>query len=303
MERDRIMGDIRGNVFDIQRYSIHDGQGIRTTVFLKGCPLRCRWCANPESWTSAPQLFFSEARCIKCGTCARFDGIVMEEPGPVIDRTKCKEIAEIAAACPSGALSVKGKLMTVSEVMAEAAKDIPFYNKSNGGVTLSGGEPLLQPEFAAALLRACKEKGLHTIIETSGAAGWKNLKEVLPYTDQFFYDVKLAGSDLHERFTGMKNDTILSNLKRLKESGADVCVRVPVIPGVNDDKEELKNIVQVLKDLEVNRYELLPFHQYGKGKYKSCGMEYELCELEQMPAEKFEILSSYFDECAGIKHS
>lgn len=288
------MKDTIGNVFDIQRYSIHDGPGIRTTVFLKGCPLRCKWCANPESWSAAPQLFFSEARCIKCGICTAFEGITMGDEGPVIERENLGDITEIAKACPSGALSVKGRNMTVAEVMEEVVKDIPFYKKSNGGVTASGGDPLLQAGFVEQLFKACQEKNLHTIIETSGYAPWESLERILPYTDQFFYDIKLGDCGLHEKYTGVHNTKIIDNLVQLIKAGADVCVRIPVVPTVNDSEEELKRIAQILKNCGISKYELLPFHQYGKGKYKSCGIEYGLEDLETIPVERMEILSDYF---------
>lgn len=291
------MMDTIGNVFDIQRYSIHDGPGIRTTVFLKGCPLRCKWCANPESWSASPQLFFSEARCIKCGACSAFEGITMTDNGPLIQREKCQDIVSIAEVCPSGALSVKGKNMTVAEVFHEIEKDIPFYERSGGGITASGGEPLLQSEFVKQLFQCCKERKLHTIIETSGSVPWENLESVIPYTDQFFYDIKLASSDLHEKYVGCDNSGIISNLKALVNAGAEVCVRVPVVPTVNDNKEELKEIAQILKSSGVSNYELLSFHQYGKGKYSSCGIEYELGDLEPLSADRKKALENYFEEC------
>lgn len=275
-----------GHVFDIQRYSIHDGPGIRTTVFVKGCPLRCKWCANPESWSASPQLFFSSARCIRCGACTQFEGITMGVDGPVIEREKCRDIGRIADVCPAGALSVKGRNMTVAEVMHEVEKDIPFYRRSGGGVTVSGGEPLLQKDFTVGLLAACKEKGLHTIIETAGDVPWESLEAVVPYTDQFFYDVKLVDNGLHRVCTGRENIQILSNLKKLAAAGAGLCVRIPMIPAVNDNEKELRAIAGVLKDSGISQYELLAFHQYGKGKYSSCGIHYELSDLEQMTDER-----------------
>ena len=286
-----------GNIFDIQRYSIHDGDGIRTTVFLKGCPLRCKWCANPESWSASAQLFFSQARCIKCGSCAVFEGIKMDADSLVIQREKCGDIAEIAKICPADALSVKGKRMTIAEVMEEISKDIPFYEKSSGGITLSGGEPLLQADFSEQLLKACKEKKLHTIIETSGYAEWEKFERVIPYTDQFFYDIKLADNDLHQKYTGLPNNKIIGNLKQLVETKADVCVRITIIPAVNDNEKELKEIAQLLRRVGVSKYELQSFHQYGKGKYHSCGIDYEFTETETLPAEKMKKISVIFDKC------
>jgi len=287
------MDIVTGNIFDIQRYSIHDGAGIRTTVFFKGCPLRCKWCSNPESWGSEPTLFFSKARCIRCGSCAAFDGITMGEDGPVIDRNLCTKIEDIAAICPTQGMTIKGKRMTVEAVMNEIVKDISFYRNSNGGVTLSGGEVLLQPRFARELLKECKQQGIHTIIETEGAVSWEAFEMVLPYVDSFFFDVKLADSVKHKQYTGAPNDEILSNLKKLINR-TTVCVRIPVIPGVNDNKEELGKIAKILRDYKVTEYELLSFHQYGKGKYTSCGIEYSMADAS-LPEESFHILKEYFD--------
>jgi len=294
MERDSV-DDIRGTVFDIQRYSIHDGEGIRTTVFLKGCPLRCKWCANPESWSDSPQLLYSGVRCIKCGTCSSYKGITMRDGNPVIQWDQCDDIVNLAEACPSGAMRVKGERMSVAEVMREVEKDIPFYKKSNGGVTISGGEPLLQADFVEQLLKACKEKGLHTLIETSGYVAWEAFERVLPFTDQFFYDVKLADNALHRKYTGVLNDRIMDNLARLAALGAAVCVRAPVIPTINDNVKELDNIAHILKECKISNFELLPFHQYGKGKYSSCGIAYELEELETMSDDAIKALSEHFN--------
>jgi len=287
------MDIITGNIFDIQRYSIHDGAGIRTTIFFKGCPLRCKWCSNPESWEAAPTLFFSKARCIQCGSCSTFDGITMGEAGPVIDRSLCTRIEDIAAVCPTQGMTIKGKQMTVEDIMSEIVKDTSFYRNSNGGVTLSGGEVLLQAHFARELLKECKQQGFHTIIETEGAVSWEAFEMVLPYVDSFYFDVKLADNEKHRQFTGMSNEGILDNLKRLI-GRAQVCVRIPVIPGVNDDEEELGRIVKILRDYNVAEYELLAFHQYGKGKYASCGIEYPMADAS-LPEESFHILKEYFD--------
>lgn len=289
------MDSIKGAVFDIQRYSLHDGEGIRTTVFFKGCPLRCAWCANPESWTSAPVLFFSQARCIKCGCCAAFKGIAMTKEGPIIHRDMCDDIEGIASVCPSGAMIIKGQQMTAKEVVDEVIKDLAFYERSGGGVTLSGGDPLLQPQFAAEILRLCKERGIHTVIETEGDVAFEAFEQVKPYTDQFFFDMKLADSNLHKKYTGTDNTRILHNLEKLCKE-AEVCVRIPIIPGVNNTEEELQNIANILCKFNIGEYELLAFHQYGKGKYKSCGIEYPMAEAESMSQEAFEVIKEYFDK-------
>lgn len=288
--------EAKGNVFDIQRYSIHDGEGIRTTVFLKGCPLRCKWCSNPESWKAKPQLFHSRARCIKCWLCTAFAGITKDTDGPNIewDKVRNEDLRDIAKVCPSQAMQVKGKLMTVSEVMKIVESDTMFYKQSNGGVTVSGGEALKQPEFVAELFKACKAKDINTAIETAGYVSWKDFEVVIPYTDHFFFDVKFADSNLHKKFVDKPNERILDNLEKLVKAGASVTVRIPIIPDVNDNKDELEAIAQTLKERGVSSYELLAFHQYGKGKYKSCGIEYEFEDVEQMPTDKMEKIRESF---------
>ncbi len=290
--------EIKGNVFDIQRYSIHDGEGIRTTVFLKGCSLRCKWCSNPESQASKPQLFHSPARCIKCWLCTAFCGITKGEDGPNIewDKVRDEDLHDIAKVCPSKAMQVKGSELSVEEVMEVVERDIPFYKQSGGGVTISGGEALLQSEFIAELFKACKEKDIHTAIETAGYVEWENIERVIPYTDHFYYDVKFANSNLHQKYVSAPNEKILENLNRLVQAGAKVTVRIPVIPNVNDSKEELGAMAQILKDKRITDYEFLAFHQYGKGKYKSCGMEYEFEDVEQMPKDRMEEIEEYFAE-------
>lgn len=270
----------KGIIFDIQRYSIHDGPGIRTVVFLKGCPLRCRWCANPESQSSAPQLFYVRSRCIGCGSCvgACPDGEVSwQDDGLAIDWKKCENSdLRWTEACPTGALSVKGTWMEVSEVLQEIEKDRIFYERSGGGVTLSGGEPLQQAEFSIALLTECRQAGFPTAVETTGAVSFGTLERAAAVTDLFLYDIKAADAELHREWTGAEQGLILENLRRLAGIHDNIFVRTPFIPGVNGNEDEILAIIEILKQAGIGQYDILPFHQYGSGKYVSCGMHYAM---------------------------
>ncbi|WP_238727269.1 glycyl-radical enzyme activating protein [Diplocloster modestus] len=293
------MEEIRGNVFDIQRYSIHDGDGIRTVIFLKGCPLRCRWCSNPESQSSKPQLFYSQSRCIRCLSCvsASTNGeITASDQGPVIHWQKCgsEEAIKLAGVCPADALMIKGQKITVEEVMQVIRRDRMFYERSGGGVTLSGGEPLLQPEFAKHLLQACREEGIPTAVETTGYVPWENIARILPCTDLFLYDFKSPDSEIHRSWTGVDNKRILQNLKQLQTAGANIHVRTPVIPGMNDKPETLRKMAVILDQLGITARSLLPFHQYGSGKYRSCGIPYSMEDVQQLSEERMMELNQVF---------
>lgn len=273
---------MRGNVFDIQRYSIHDGEGIRTVVFLKGCPLRCRWCANPESWEPDPCLFYVRSRCIGCGTCtAVCPDHEAEKDGDHIRLHRERGTKDYAwtQACPTGALCVKGERTDVREVMEEIRKDRVFYEHSHGGVTFSGGEPLMQKEFLLELLKTCRAEGIHTAVETTGFVNTEVLREVMPYVELFLYDVKAMDPEVHRKWTGQSNEIILENLRFLAEAGAGIMVRTPMIPGVNDREEDIRQIMEYLKACGIRNYAVLPFHQYGSGKYESAGIPYELAGL------------------------
>lgn len=283
---------MKGNVFDIQRYSIHDGRGIRTVVFLKGCPLRCKWCSNPESQQPMPSLFYSEANCIHCHTCVHAcpDGEITVGPdgGLVIDWEKCRngDLSWVDQ-CPTNALRVKGGWMTPEDVVREVRKDMPFYG-ADGGVTFSGGEPLLQGQFVAETAAMCRAEGITTAVETTGCVSWEILDLVRPHIGQFLYDLKAMDPELHRKWVGADNRLILENLKRLAACGADIMVRTPLIPGVNDREEEIDAILRYVKECGVRKYDVLPFHQYGSAKYQASGMPYSLGELQPPPAEQVE---------------
>ena len=281
MPQEHILGktSLEGMIFDIQRYSIHDGPGIRTTVFLKDCPLRCRWCSNPESWGSRPELFYMKSRCIGCGTCKT----APEAPETV---------------CPTGALCLKGEQTSAEKVFAAVLRDLPYYQRSGGGVTLSGGEPLLQKDFAAEILRLCREAGIHTAVETTGLVPWETFEALEGLVDLYLYDFKHPDPELHRKWTGRSNEQILENLDRLSRTSACIHVRVPVIPGVNDQPETLREIASFLNAHGIRERTLLPFHQYGSSKYQSLGLTYEMEGVPQLTEERLKELAeaSHFYE-------
>ncbi len=266
-----------GRVFDIQRFSIHDGPGIRTTVFLKGCPLRCLWCHNPESIRPEPLLSFVADKCIDCGDCVDVCSSrahLMDGQGRhVFLREKCVACGECVGACPSGALELAGRDVSSDEVLELVLRDRLFYEASGGGVTLSGGEPLLQIEFAEALLSGAKNAGVHTAVETAGHVNFARLARVAPYTDMFLYDVKETDDALHRKFTGVPNKHILDNLRQLHDTGAHVLVRLPVVPGLNDREEHFREVARVVKPLSgLLGVEVLPYHSLGIAKRDRFGL-------------------------------
>lgn len=276
------MTENTGIIYNIQRFSLNDGPGIRTTVFLKGCMLRCVWCHNPESRSMKKQLMLNASRCIGCGLCLtacekglhRFSDGVHD-----IDRAHCTACGACAAVC-AGALETVGRTATVDEVLREVMKDALFYKNSGGGMTLSGGEPLMQPGFTLKLLRGAKEKGLNTAVETCGCAGWEQIEALLPYVDLFLWDVKETDSERHRAFTGAGNALILENLRKLNAAGARIVLRCPVIPGMNDRDAHFRAIGELSMQLKnVERIDVEPYHPLGKGKSESLGEEYPLAHL------------------------
>lgn len=290
----------RGLVFNIQKFSLHDGAGIRTLVFLKGCPLSCRWCANPEGISSSVELAFDPTKCIgtkECGRCLDVCPSRAVFPGPVsgrveMDRTRCDACGLCAGACPSRALEQVGRWMTVDEVIQEVEEDSGFYARSGGGLTLSGGEPLLQAAFAVEVLRAARGRGIHTALETSGSCPWEDLEAACSLADEIFFDVKARESAKHRTATGVPNERILENLRRLCDRFPDrpLRVRTPVIPGYNDTPSDIRAIAEFLDTLpRPVAYELLPFHRFGEPKYARLGKP---CFLEGLAPPSPSLMAS-----------
>lgn len=279
----------RGVIFNIQRFSIHDGPGIRTIVFLKGCPLRCQWCSNPESQTRKPVLMFNAKNCISCHECEKACplGAISFVNGihPTIDRNLCDGCGLCVAACCTGALSFEGRWATVEEVLKEVKKDEAFYRNSGGGITLSGGEALIQAGFAYALLAESKRQGLHTAVETTGMTRPEVLMRIAEQTDIFLYDVKHHDTEKHQAYTGVPNAQILDNLRLLIGSGKQVVARIPVIPGFNNSLEDAEQYGRLLSGLHVEEVNLLPFHQMGQHKYDMLGMEYSFAGVRSINEE------------------
>ena len=267
-----------GTIFDIQRFSVHDGPGIRTTVFMKGCPLRCQWCHNPEGLFGNIQLQYFKEHCIKCGRCGT--------------RTSLED----AAKCPTEALKVCGRKLEATEVFQEVLKDQLFYGE-DGGVTFSGGECLLQADFVAEVLAMAKEQGISTVVDTSGYVPWQSFEKVLDVCDLFLYDIKTMDREKHKQYTGVDNGLILENLCRLAKRNKPVWIRVPVIPDVNDSIEEISRIAEFLKQFDnIKDITLMPYHTLGKSKYETLGLtcpygtdkqitKQKLAEFEQIMKE------------------
>ena len=275
---------IVGCVFNIERFAIRDGPGIRTTVFLKGCPLRCLWCANPESMSAAPQLFYLENLCTRCYRCVEAcpnKATTKAPDGAIkIDRSLCKTCGKCVEACPNKAREISGKSMTVEGVLEEVRKDALFYQNSGGGVTFSGGEPTHQPEFLWHLLKGSQESGIHTALDTSGFVKPEILKRVLEHTNLVLYDIKHMDSAKHKELTGVDNRLILENARMIATMGKPMIIRVPLIPGRNDSKENIKALAEFMLSLGLKRVDLLPYHSLGKIKYQRLGMEYKLSDLK-----------------------
>jgi pyruvate formate lyase activating enzyme len=269
---------VKGRIFDVQRFCMHDGPGIRTTVFFQGCPLRCVWCHNPEGIHPRPQLSFIPAKCIGCGYCFRVcphQAHRMDpERGHVIDREKCARCGLCAKECYASALEMVGREVDVAEIMDEVMRDKPFYDTSGGGMTLSGGEPTMQIDFAEALLVEGRALGLHRCVETCGFADWSRYERLLPLVDLFLFDVKETNPDLHEDFTGAPVEPILRNLERLHERGASILLRLPIIPGHNDREEHFAAVADLFRRMPgLKGAELIPYHRMGEGKTDRFGLE------------------------------
>ncbi|NLA12389.1 MAG: glycyl-radical enzyme activating protein [Firmicutes bacterium] len=295
-----------GNIFDIQRFSIHDGPGIRTTVFLKGCPLRCQWCQNPESWSTQPQLMPSAQSCINCGRCEEVcpeGAISTGEQGPILDRKRCRSCFKCVEHCPAGCLKQVGRKVTVEEVLTEVLKDEAYYRSSGGGITLSGGEPMMQAEFSIALLKESRSRGLHTAVETCAFAAPKVMEAFLAETDYLIMDLKLSDPRRHRRHTGRSNEVILNNLALAvaARNRDNFLIRVPLIPGYTADRENVRGIAALLNRIGFDgTVELIPYHRLGAGKYPRLGLQYELNDISEPPQAQLDEVRRWFTE-SGIR--
>lgn len=278
-----------GTVFDIQRFSVHDGPGIRTLVFLKGCSLKCEWCANPESQAVTPELLFDPARCIACENCLILctHGALHKQGERILfEKERCIGCGACAEKCYAEARVLKGRKMTVEAVVAEVLKDEAFYADSGGGVTLSGGEPMDQPGFSECILKACKNLALHTAVDTAGYVSWSSFEKIIPFTDLFLFDIKHTDPDKLKEFTKGDAARILQNLKKLVMSAKQIIVRTPVIPGFNDSPEEIQKIARLVKSLDIKVLHMLPYHRYGQSKYRLMGRKYVFQGPQQVVAER-----------------
>lgn len=288
---------LTGRVFDIRRFAVHDGDGIRTTIFLKGCPLRCRWCQNPEGIPMEPTLFWFKNKCIQCGICVKVcphQALSQKDGKIIIDHSRCTLCLDCVDACPAAALAPDSSVMTVEETVEKALSDRPFF-KHGGGVTLSGGEPLMQFDFALALLKALKAEGIHTAIETSLYTNPERLEAVLPYLDQIFADCKFIDHERHGQGTGVDNTLILSNIKLLLENaGNKTTIRTPLIPDFTADKENISAIARFLYDiLPTVHYELLNYNPLAESKYELT--EREFCYEKNPPLYSKEKMKEFAD--------
>ncbi len=295
-------------ITNIQGYSIHDGPGIRTLIFFKGCRLACQWCANPECISPRPEVGFIQNLCTGCGKC---EGVCQEnalffknDELPRIDRKQCTGCGECVSACYYKALVLYGEKMGVQEVFDIVGRDTIFYQSSGGGVTVSGGEPLLHPGFVRALFDRCREASIHTCMETSGDVAESAFQEVLPATDYVLFDLKHQNSSKHRRFTGRPNDTILSNAKLVVQSDVEVLFRMPLIPGMNDSPVNIRKTATFLKGLgeKAQRIELMPYHRLGESKYRALDRPYTLDGLPPADAARVEEVKRAFEE-QGIQCS
>jgi len=287
-----------GTIFDIKRYAIHDGPGIRTTVFLKGCPLRCSWCHNPESWAAEREFSIRTGRCTTCGRCAEAcpnDAVTRPGDPKGTDPSRCVLCGACVEACPTGAREIVGRQVTVQQTMAEVLRDRIFFEQSGGGVTFSGGEPLAQAEFLTAMLALCKTEEIHTALDTSCHAPWEILESVLPMVDLFLCDLKQMDARRHQEITGVSNELILENLRQLDRRGAEIIIRIPIIPGVNDDGPNLVASAEFVASLPaVARVDLLPYNEAVRGKLGRLGGDYAPFETTPPTDEQMKTIAARF---------
>ncbi len=289
----------KGLITDIKRYAIHDGPGIRTTVFFKGCPLNCLWCHNPECISPGKDLMYFEYKCIACGLCVKIcpeGALKLTGKGIDIDYQLCTYCEKCSEVCPTGALEIKGRFYSVPDLLEEIEKDLLYYDSSEGGVTFSGGEPLFQPEFLREVLKGCREGKIHTVLDTAGCAPREVMASVMEYVDLFYYDLKFADPAEQERFTGSNSDLVLKNLEMLCQEGRgkDIVIRFAVIPGITDTEKNVKGLMEILSSMEgLGEIHLLLYHDVRE-KFRRLGREFLLTELEVPARVRMEYLQNKF---------
>ncbi|MBI5582145.1 MAG: glycyl-radical enzyme activating protein [Deltaproteobacteria bacterium] len=290
-----------GVIFDIEHYAIHDGPGIRTTVFMKGCPLKCRWCANPESQNTQPEILYNRNLCTLCGECVQAcpTGSISIVAGQrLLDRRSCDACSRCVDVCQQDALEICGYSLDLQSAWNRIRDDLIFWDRSGGGVTLSGGEPLMQPEFTLKFLDFCRQNKVHTVVETCGQVPEEHLRSILPVVDIVLFDYKTASPDKHKQHTGVSNEQITRNLIALLKGPSEVLVRMPLVPGINDSMEDLMAVGDLLSRTRPGaKFELLPYHRLGEGKYEKLGRNYMLKEVTPPTLDLLEaamdVLSGY----------
>ncbi|WP_349679315.1 trans-4-hydroxy-L-proline dehydratase activase [Clostridium sp. UBA4395] len=292
-------------IINIQKYSIHDGNGIRTTIFFKGCPLSCLWCHNPESQNYSEELMYNEEECTGCMACIDIcpqRAISKEEKCVVTDKIKCDLCKKCIDYCVNNAREIVGKEYTAAQLVKEAEKDRMFYEESSGGITLSGGEVMTQNmDYIEELLKKLKKKGYNIAIDTCGQAPYENYNRILKYVDTFLYDIKLMDNEKHIKYIGKSNNLILENLRKLSEAGANINIRIPLVEGVNADDESIEELIKFLKNnINVHKINLLPYHNTGKSKYERLQKVYEGVNFEAPSKERLETIKGKFEKAGFI---
>lgn len=289
----------KGLIFNIQKFSIHDGEGIRTLVFMKGCPLRCIWCCNPESQNFTEDLMFVRTKCIGCGYCVKKcpNGAISPETFD-IDREKCVRCGECTKVCYAESKHMVGRWITRREILDELEKDRIAFNNSGGGLTIGGGEPICQPEFVETVLKEARQLSINTAMESCGYGDWEKIKGIYPNLDQLFMDLKHMDSETHKKLTGVNNELILENAKKIADLGTDITFRIPLIPGCNDTEENVKATAQFVSKLGKNvRLEILPYHKLGEDKFKWLDRDYTLAGTEVQPKDIKDKMDDLIESC------